>query len=183
MYDSILSVPVCWPIPKERALALTIPAVTVEVRLNGLPTASTHSPTFNASESPTGIVGKSSPSILIKARSVTSSVPMMRPLSWRLSFNVTLISSAPAITWLFVTIYPSLEMITPEPKPVRSGVCTWRLCVPPRPPKNSPKKSENGSLTSTSWTLEAWVERICTTAWTEFSAACVKSTGWASTAL
>ena len=32
--------------------ALTMPAVTVEVRLNGLPTASTHSPTFTLSESP-----------------------------------------------------------------------------------------------------------------------------------
>ena len=41
-----------------RALALTIPAVTVDVRLSGLPTASTHSPTFNSSELPNGIVGK-----------------------------------------------------------------------------------------------------------------------------
>ena len=35
-----------------------MPAVTVEFKLNGLPTANTHSPTFNASESPTGIVGE-----------------------------------------------------------------------------------------------------------------------------
>ena len=33
------------------AFALTIPAVTVELRLNGLPTAKTHSPTLMESES------------------------------------------------------------------------------------------------------------------------------------
>jgi rhodanese-related sulfurtransferase len=37
---------------KFLALALTIPAVTVEVRLNGLPMASTHSPTSTSSEFP-----------------------------------------------------------------------------------------------------------------------------------
>ena len=73
--------------PKVRALALTIP------------TASTHSPTFSVSESPTGIVGRSSSdSILIKARSVLGSVPITRPLNSRLSFSFTLISSAPSIT-------------------------------------------------------------------------------------
>ena len=35
-----------------RAFALMIPAVTVEVRLNGFPTAKTHSPTFTLSELP-----------------------------------------------------------------------------------------------------------------------------------
>ena len=84
--------------PNERAFALTIPAVTVEFRLNGLPTANTHSPTFKASESPTGIVGKSSPSIFTSARSVLGSVPITRPLNSRLSFSFTLISSAPSIT-------------------------------------------------------------------------------------
>src|SRR5699024_12230876 len=61
-----------------RLLALTIPAVTVEVKLNGLPTANTHSPTFNFSESPKGIVGKSVASILIKAISVVGSAPIIR---------------------------------------------------------------------------------------------------------
>src|SRR5690606_36214382 len=43
-----------WPLVGERALALalTIPAVTVEVRLKGLPTAKTHSPILVLSESP-----------------------------------------------------------------------------------------------------------------------------------
>jgi len=85
--------------PRVRALALTIPAVTVEFRLKGFPTASTHSPTFSVSESPTGIVGRSSSdSILIRARSVLGSVPITRPLNSRLSFSFTLISSAPSIT-------------------------------------------------------------------------------------
>ena len=164
--------------PRERAFALTIPAVTVEFRLNGLPTANTHSPTFNASESPTGIVGKSSPSIFTNARSVLGSVPITRPLNSRLSFSFTLISSAPSITWLFVTIYPSFEMITPEPKPTRGWDCTWRCC--PRP---SPKKKSK--MSGACWTvlvLASWVDLICTTAWSEFSAAWVRSTGWAFTA-
>ena len=36
----------------SRPFALTIPAVTVEVKLKGLPTARTHSPTFTSSEFP-----------------------------------------------------------------------------------------------------------------------------------
>ena len=90
--------------PIERAFALTIPAVTVEVRLKGLPTAKTHSPNFKSSELPIGNVGKSFPSILIKAKSVCSSVPIMRPLNSRLSFSFTNNSSASLTTWLLVTI-------------------------------------------------------------------------------
>ena len=84
--------------PSPRALALTIPAVTVEPKLNGLPTASTHSPTFKRSESPTGMAGKSSPSILTNAKSVVGSVPITRPFISRPSCNLTEISSAPSIT-------------------------------------------------------------------------------------
>ena len=90
--------------PNVRAFALTIPAVTVDVILNGLPTANTHSPTFNASESPTGTVGRSSASILTKAKSVLGSAPITRPLNSRPSFSLTLITSALSITWLLVTI-------------------------------------------------------------------------------
>ena len=63
--------------PKERALALTIPAVTVLLRLKGLPTASTHSPTLRSSEFPIWIAGKFLPSTLIRARSEFLSVPMI----------------------------------------------------------------------------------------------------------
>ena len=41
-----------------RPLALTIPAVTVEVKLSGLPTANTHSPTRTSSEFPKAMAAK-----------------------------------------------------------------------------------------------------------------------------
>ena len=41
-----------WFFPRLRTFALIIPAVTVDVRLKGLPTAKTHSPIFVWSESP-----------------------------------------------------------------------------------------------------------------------------------
>ena len=44
---------------RSLALALTIPAVTVEVRLKGFPTASTHSPTFTGTWNTDPIVGNS----------------------------------------------------------------------------------------------------------------------------
>ena len=59
-----------------RALALTIPAVTEEVKPKGLPTASTHSPTLSFSLSPIGITWRLGASILIKARSVVASEPI-----------------------------------------------------------------------------------------------------------
>ena len=81
-----------------RALALTIPAVTVDVKPNGLPTARTHSPTLRASELPIGITGKFSASILMRARSVVSSVPMITASNVRLSLSVISSRSAPSIT-------------------------------------------------------------------------------------
>ena len=124
------------------------------------------------------MVGKSSPSIFTNAKSVLGSVPITRPLNSRLSFSFTLISSAPSITWLFVTIYPSLEMMTPEPNPTRGSVCTWRCCPRPSPKK----KSKKSGACCTVLVFASWVDLICTTAWREFSAAWVKSTGWALTA-
>ena len=84
--------------PKDLALALIIPAVTVELKLKGLPTASTHSPTFNLSLSPIGKVGRFFPSIFIKAKSVFLSVPIIRAENSLLSSNVTVNSSAPSTT-------------------------------------------------------------------------------------
>ena len=80
-------------------------------------------------------------------------------------------------------------MMTPEPDPCCFGVRTLRFCLPPLPcglpkkPNGSEKKSENGSLsTSTVCTFEFFVLRICTTDGSDFSAAYVRSTGWAGTA-
>ena len=103
MNDSILlrSEP---PDMMPRPLALTMPAVTVEFRLNGLPTAKTHSPTLSCSESPKGSVLRSFASILIRAMSVLGSVPMILAGNLRLSLSVTSSSSEFSTTWLFVTI-------------------------------------------------------------------------------
>ena len=159
------------------ALALTMPAVTVEVRLKGFPTARTHSPSFKRSLSPIVIVGKSLPSIFTRAKSEFSSVPMILPLYSRLSFSFTRISSALATTWLFVTMYPSLDMITPDPEPLRGGVCIWRCCPPPPLlPKKSPKNSSKGSLCWTVRVSPFCVTLIYTTEFTALSAAPVKST-------
>ena len=57
--------------------ALTMPAVTVEFRLKGFPTASTHCPTFTSSESSMVRKGRLPSFILIRAKSVEGSVPMM----------------------------------------------------------------------------------------------------------
>ena len=95
--------------------ALIIPAVTVEFKLNGFPTASTHCPTFTLSELEKDICGKLLALILRSARSVVSSVPISSASYTWLLFITTSISLALLITWLFVTIYPSLEIITPEP--------------------------------------------------------------------
>ena len=81
-----------------RALALTIPAVTVDVNPNGFPTANTHSPTFKLSESPNLTMGRSLASIFINAKSVEGSVPITRPLKVLLSFRVISNLSAPSTT-------------------------------------------------------------------------------------
>ena len=74
MNDSILSLPRSLML---RAFALMIPAVTVEFKLKGFPTASTHSPTCVLSESAKVRKGNfSSASIFSKAISEEASVPM-----------------------------------------------------------------------------------------------------------
>ena len=156
------------PSPIWRALALTIPAVTVLLSPSGLPTASTHSPIFTLSELAMTMAGRSLASILMSARSVVLSAPMIRAeYSLEFSFKVTVNSSAPSTTWLLVTIYPSAEMMTPLPAAARLGVCTWRLRVPlfpcPRPkkpPKGSEKKSSKGSLYSTVCVFELMTDLI-----------------------
>src|SRR5690606_40238876 len=73
---------------KFLALADTIPAVTVDVKLYGFPTAKTQSPTFIASESAKVAKGSFSfVSIFSKAISILESVPISLALNVRLSFN------------------------------------------------------------------------------------------------
>ena len=83
---------------KFLAFAETIPAVTVLVRLKGLPTANTHCPTCTLSLFPYSRGVRSSVSIFITARSVEGSVPMIFAINSRLSLRVIVIESASATT-------------------------------------------------------------------------------------
>ncbi|MNE37191.1 hypothetical protein D3C80_1310330 [compost metagenome] len=76
------------------AFALTIPAVTVEVRLNGFPTASTHSPTRKSSLFPIEIGFSPGASIFKTAISVEGSVPITVAVYFELSFRMISISEA-----------------------------------------------------------------------------------------
>ncbi len=75
----------CFKILIFLPFALTIPAVTVELRLNGLPTAKTHSPTFISSLFAKVIGDNSSASILSNAISVLGSEPITFAINFCLS--------------------------------------------------------------------------------------------------
>ena len=136
-----------------RPFALTMPAVTVLSRLNGLPTASTHSPTRMESLLPNTTKGRRVSSILSSAMSVLGSEPTNFALYSRLSAIVTLMSVLRSTTWWLVTMYPSGDMMTPEPEdPVSEP-----------PPHTLPP---------------VWIRAlILTTAGVETSAASIKSVG------
>ena len=105
-----------------------MPAVTVPARPNGLPTATTQSPTRMLSELPHAIVGNErSASILSTARSVFSSLPIRCAVKVLPSFSVTSIFLASPMTWLLVTTTPSLEMMKPEPSEAGLGARLRRL--------------------------------------------------------
>ena len=87
-----------------RPLAEMMPAVTVEVRLKGLPTAKTHSPSLTSSLLPNGKAGSFLASIFNTAKSVVGSVPITSAVNSRPSFNETLTSLALSTTWLLVTM-------------------------------------------------------------------------------
>ena len=80
------------------AFAETIPAVTVDVKLKGFPTARTHWPIFKSSLFPIGIALKPFPSIFKTAKSVAGSVPTIFAVYFELSFKITSISLALSTT-------------------------------------------------------------------------------------
>ena len=101
-----------------RPLALTMPAVTVEVKFKGFPTASTHSPTFTSSELPKLSVGKSSVGVVLRsAKSVLGSLPINSASMVEPSDIATWMRWAPSMTWWFVTIHPWRSRMTPLPDP------------------------------------------------------------------
>ena len=100
----------------ERISALTMPMVAVPSRPNGLPMATTMSPTLSSSELPSGTNGRSGASILRSATSVPMSRPTSRASNTRPSPSATMMVVASATTWLLVTIRPRpASTITPEP--------------------------------------------------------------------
>src|ERR1700759_39998 len=129
----------------SRFLAETMPAVTVPPRLNGLPIATTQSPSRSLSESPNfTAVSVRGGLNFSTARSVFLSMPTISALILVPSFMMTLISSAAAMTWLLVTTMPAVSMMKPEPSEL--VLCGCRS--PPLPPlrflKKSSKNSSNG---------------------------------------
>ena len=128
----------------SRAVAEMMPAVTEPPSPNGLPIASTQSPTRACAESPQFAAG-SGPFALTfsKARSVTASRPMICACNVVSSENVTVTCSALAITWLFVTMRPAGSIIKPEPSEAARG--DPELPGAPFSPKKSRKKSSSGA--------------------------------------
>ena len=83
---------------------------------NGLPIATTKSPTLRSFASANGISERLSASTWTTARSEAASEPMTRASMPRLSSRVIVISAASSMTWWFVRIYPrAASTMTPEP--------------------------------------------------------------------
>ena len=110
-----------------------------------------------------------------RARSVLVSLPMtFSTLSLDPSLKLTMISSAPSMTWLFVTMRPSLPSTTkPEPCAVTFRSDGERL---PLRLKKSSKNSSNGAPFGTfgsgapSAPFRFWLVEMLTTASMSFSA-------------
>ncbi len=92
----------------ERDLALTMPEVTVLSRPNGVPIATTQSPTRVFAGSPRRTTGRSFASILSTATSVAASLPSTFARNSRWSVSLTMTSSASATTCAFVSTMPFL---------------------------------------------------------------------------
>src|SRR5258706_122096 len=160
----------------SRALAEMMPTVTLPPRPNGLPIAITQSPTFEFSDDPNltdvrGFLGVT----LSRARSVLGSFPItLSTFSREPLLKLMMISSAPSITWVLVTIRPSLPSTTnPEPSDDTLRSCRER---PPFLLKKSSKRSSNGEPCGTFGNgapcgpLTVWLVEMLTTASISFSA-------------
>ena len=94
-----------------------MPLVIVPSRPNGLPIATTPSPTSTSSESPrrSGSRNDAGASTLITARSVERSVPTSSALRVEPSEKRTVIELEPLTTCSFVTMWPCSSSTKPEP--------------------------------------------------------------------
>ena len=123
----------------SRPLAEMRPRVTVSSSPKGSPMATAQSPTRSASESPnsTALSPCGGSSSAISARSVGASSPLSLAESTVPSARRTLNSSAPSMTWWFVTMSPAASMMKPEPSPRSTRVPLWPW------PKGTPKNGES----------------------------------------
>ena len=122
-------------IPKELLpAALTIPTVIESFNPIGFPNAIDHWPICTLSESANSSgLNFSFDWIFNTAISTSGDVPTSFVLYSLPSENFTKISSAPSITWLFVTTYPFSDTTNPDPKAPDSLV-SWRF---PEVPNNN----------------------------------------------
>ena len=125
----IASITVCWlfwppsPATVGRCSELTMPEVTVPDRPYGAPIATTAWPTWRLLAVPNDTTGRPvTPCALMTAMSDVGSRPRMVAFTVRPLEKITWIWLCPApavaasaITWLLVRIWPSLEMMMPEP--------------------------------------------------------------------
>ena len=109
----------------SRSRPLTMPEVTVWEIPNGLPMATTASPTSTVSSLARSAAGRSLPaSTATTARSRSGSRPTTLPCSSVPSASFTFSSSTPATTWWAVRMRPDLSKMTPEPMPPLGSSCT-----------------------------------------------------------
>src|SRR5260370_4029838 len=153
----------------SRAVAEMIPAVTLPPSPNGLPIASTQSPSVALLESPQLAAGSGVlTSILSSARSVTASRPTTCACNGVSSDNVTVICSALAITWLLVTISPDGSMMKPEPSEATRGPGAPGAPLSPKKSRNISSSVVPGEFGGASGVVlaaggAAWVEILTTT--------------------
>ncbi len=133
-----------------RFVALTMPAVIVSGRLNGLPIATTVWPGSADDEFPS-VSGWSSDaglSMWITAVSVDLSLPTSVALSVDPSWNVTLIELAPATTCSAVRMLPFVSISKPVPS--ASSFCEpWGLPKGKPPPDELPLEDSSTVMSTT----------------------------------
>ena len=172
----------------SRPRAEMMPAVTEPPSPNGLPIASTQSPMRMALESPNSRAGSGlSGFTFSNAMSPAVSRPTTVAFNEVLSCRVTVISSAPSITWLLVTTSPDGSMMNPDPRLCirrSSGGGVWSVPPPGRWRfMKSLKNCSNGEpggnigMSGPAVVFTSVVEDMLTTAGSSFAARSAKLSG------
>jgi hypothetical protein len=99
----------------DRPSAETTPVVTVPLRPNGLPTATTVSPIMRSDDVPMFAAARPVALTRRTATSLSGSTPISVAGSCEPSLKLTVIRDAPSTTWLFVTMIPSADQTNPDP--------------------------------------------------------------------